>query len=61
MSRPAQSALFADLPEAPPASRRNDRPEAAALAEVLQTLKHHARPASAKWIRFERLTSPRPR
>ena len=41
MSRPAQSALFADLPEAPPASRRNDRPEAAALAEVLQTLKHH--------------------
>ncbi len=41
MSRPEQVALFADLPEAPPASRVNDRPEAAALAEVLKALKHH--------------------
>ena len=41
MSRPAQAALFADLPEAPPAPRANDRPEAAALAEVLQVLRHH--------------------
>lgn len=30
-----------DLPEAPPISRVNDRPEAAALAEVRQALKHH--------------------
>lgn len=40
--RPEQDALFGDdLPEAPPAPRVNDRPEAAALAEVLQALKHH--------------------
>lgn len=30
-----------DLSEAPPAPRHNDRHEAAALAEVLQVLKHH--------------------
>lgn len=35
--RPEQVALFGDdLPEAPPAPRVNDRPEAAALAEALQ-------------------------
>jgi hypothetical protein len=40
--RPEQVALFGDdLPEVPPAPRVNDRPEAAALAEVLQVLKHH--------------------
>ena len=39
--RPEQVALFSNLPEASPAPRRNDRSEAAALAEVLQTLKHH--------------------
>ena len=39
--RPEQAALFADLPEAPPAPRVNDRPEAAALAEVVQALRHH--------------------
>lgn len=39
--RPEQVALFADLPEAQPASRANVRHEAAALAEVLQVLKHH--------------------
>ena len=38
MTRPTQSALFDG--EAP-APRHNDRPEAAALAEVLQALKHH--------------------
>lgn len=37
-----QAGLFGDdLPEAPPAPRVNDRREAAALAEVLQVLKHH--------------------
>jgi len=41
-TRPEQDSLFADdIPEAPPAPRRNDRPEAAALAEVLQALRHH--------------------
>lgn len=40
--RPEQVALFGDaIPEAPPAPRVNDRLEAAALAEVLQALKHH--------------------
>ncbi len=40
--RPEQVALFGDdLPEAAPAPRVNDRPEAAALAEVLQVLQHH--------------------
>ncbi|MEF8701533.1 MAG: VRR-NUC domain-containing protein [Candidatus Accumulibacter sp. UW20] len=40
--RPEQVALFDDeIPEAPPAPRVNDRLEAAALAEVLKTLKHH--------------------
>lgn len=39
-NRPEQVALFADLPEAPPAPRSNDRREAAALAEVLQALRH---------------------
>ncbi|MCM8623267.1 MAG: VRR-NUC domain-containing protein [Candidatus Accumulibacter sp.] len=40
--RPEQAALFGDdIPQAAPAPRANDRPEAAALAEVLQVLKHH--------------------
>ena len=37
--RPQQAALFPDLPAAPPASRVNNRPEAAALAEVLRALR----------------------
>lgn len=41
-NRPEQVALFGDdLPEATTAARVNARPEAAALAEVLQVLKHH--------------------
>lgn len=40
-TRPEQDSLFADdIPEALP-PRHNDRPEAAALAEVLQALRHH--------------------
>jgi len=40
--RPAQAALFGDeIPEVVPAPRVNDRREAAALAEVMQTLRHH--------------------
>ena len=47
-TRPEQTALFADeIPEAAPTPRVNDRLEAAALAEVMQVLKHH--PAVA-WI-----------
>ena len=46
--RPEQAALFGDdLPEAQPAPRVNDRPEAAALAEVIQTLRHHQ---AVAWI-----------
>ncbi|MBL8406882.1 MAG: VRR-NUC domain-containing protein [Candidatus Accumulibacter sp.] len=30
-----------DIPQAAPVPRANDRPEAAALAEVLQVLRHH--------------------
>jgi hypothetical protein len=41
MIRSSQTALFDDIPEAPPAPRVNDRLEAAALAEVLKALKHH--------------------
>lgn len=41
MSRPEQVALFDDMQEAPPAPRHNALPEAAALAEVLQVLRHH--------------------
>jgi hypothetical protein len=42
MSRPEQAALFGDeIPEAAPLPRVNDRGEAAALAEVMQVLKHH--------------------
>ncbi|WP_288129454.1 VRR-NUC domain-containing protein [Accumulibacter sp.] len=49
MKRSEQDSLFDDdLPESPPAPRRNDRPEAGALAEVLQALRHH--PAVA-WVR----------
>lgn len=41
-TRPEQTTLFADeIPEAAPAPRVNDRREAAALAEVMQVLKHH--------------------
>lgn len=47
-ARQQQAALFDDLPPTAPAPRVNDRPEAAALAEVLQTLRHH--PAVA-WVR----------
>jgi len=40
-ARPKQARLFDDLPEVPPVPRVNARPEAAALAEVLQVLRHH--------------------
>ncbi len=47
--RQEQVSLFGDdLPPTAPAPRVNARPEAAALAEVLQTLQHH--PAVA-WVR----------
>lgn len=39
--RPEQVALFSNLPEASSVPSHNARSEAAALAEVLQTLKHH--------------------
>lgn len=37
--KPLQSSMFDGDPQ--PAHRTNDRPEAAALAEVLQVLRHH--------------------
>ncbi|MBL8423467.1 MAG: VRR-NUC domain-containing protein [Candidatus Accumulibacter phosphatis] len=48
VARQQQAALFDDLPPQALPPRRNDRAEAAALAEVLQTLRHH--PAVA-WVR----------
>lgn len=43
----SQTALFGDLPPEQPAPRKNDRPEAAALLEVLRALRAH--PAVA-WV-----------
>lgn len=39
MKRPMQTCLFGDPP--PPARAKPDRPEAAALIEVLRALRHH--------------------
>jgi len=39
--KPQQAALFGDLSPEPSAPRKNDRPEAAALLEVLRALRAH--------------------
>jgi hypothetical protein len=54
MIRSSQTALFDDMPEAPPAPRVNDRLEAAALAEVLKALRHHPLVA---WVRTSEFRS----